>query len=109
MGLSEFSRRSATLKFVNGVLGKILPTGYVDGLQPTFFPPAPSSAMGHANLFEPFGKTDNRRGGRLCIGIEGIHTRTAADWVRRFDFVSIRFSEFSSRSSVAAASTWLGA
>ncbi|MGO9537371.1 MAG: hypothetical protein ACLPYM_09715 [Limisphaerales bacterium] len=72
--MSEFSRRSATLKFVNGFLGKILPTGDVDGFQPTFFSPAPSSAMGHANLFAPFGKADNCRGGRLCFGIEGIHT-----------------------------------
>ena len=54
MDLRKFACRSAVLKFVNGFLGEILPAGYVDGFEPAFFPPAPCSALGHANLTQPF-------------------------------------------------------
>lgn len=86
MQLSEFSRRSATLKFANGFLGEILPPRDVDGLQPTFFPPAPSGDWGNANLFKPFVEADNSSGRET--GRETIHTHTfAARLVSRFVLV----------------------
>ena len=85
--MGKFTSRSTTLKFANGFLGKILPACYIDGFQPTFFPPAPSSAWGHANLFKPFGKTNNRSGGWLSIEVNGIHMRTTARRGSLLDFV----------------------
>ena len=103
--LSEFSGRSAMLKFVNGLLGEILPTGYVNCLKPTFFSPAPSSTMGYSDLFEPFGKTDNCRGSRLCIGIKGIHMRAAAFRFWPVVFVWVCCCEIFSSFSSAGSST----
>ena len=54
MDLREFTRSSASLKFVYSLLGEILPTRYINGFQPTFFPPAPSRALGYAYLLKPF-------------------------------------------------------
>ncbi len=78
MVLSKFSADGATVKLVDGFLGEILPPRNVDGLQPAFFSPTPAGAWGHAHLFKPFGQADNRRGGRLGVGILIIHTRIAA-------------------------------
>ena len=57
--LGEFSRRSATLKFVNSVLGKVWPTSDIDRFQPTPFSPTPSGNSTHSNLFKPFGQANN--------------------------------------------------
>ena len=60
MDLSEIAGCGATMKFINGLLGEVLPPGDVDGLEPSFLAPAPGGALRHANLFQPFGKADNR-------------------------------------------------
>ena len=60
MYLGEIASDGAALKFSNGFLGEILPTGDVDGLEPAFLAPAPRGALSHTNLFQPFGETDHR-------------------------------------------------
>ncbi len=60
MYLSKVASDGTMMKFINGFLGEILPTGDVDGLEPAFLAPAPCGALSHTNLFQPFREADNR-------------------------------------------------
>jgi hypothetical protein len=51
--LGKFTGAGAVVEFINRLLGEILPSGDVDGLEPALFAPAPGSACCHADLFQP--------------------------------------------------------
>ena len=56
--LGKFTGTGAAVEFINRFLGKILPSGDVDGFEPALAPPPPSSAWGHPHLFQPSGEAD---------------------------------------------------
>lgn len=51
----------AAAELINRFLSEILPSGDVDGLEPTLFAPALGSAWRHAHLLQPSGKADDCR------------------------------------------------
>ena len=68
VNLGEFARNRTPMKFINCLLGEILPTGDVDSFEPASFAPAPRCAWCYANLLQPFGKADNGGPGiRMCF------------------------------------------
>ena len=58
--LRKFARRRSPVKLVYRGLCEIRATSNVVRLEPAPFPPAPAGARRHANLFQPFGQTDDR-------------------------------------------------
>lgn len=64
------------MKFFDGSLGEILPTGNVDGGKPALFAPAPGRAGRDADLFHPFGQADDGPAMRLVLCRVCFHTRT---------------------------------
>jgi len=51
--LRKFPGDNATMKFVYGFLGEVLPTGDVDCLKPALFPPAPRRNWCHTDPLQP--------------------------------------------------------
>ena len=47
INLGKFTGAGAAVEFINCFLGEILPSGDVDGSEPTLLPPAPGGALRH--------------------------------------------------------------
>ena len=63
MNLGELASHGTTMEFVNRLLGEILPTSDVDGLEPAPLTPAPRRDGRDTNLLQPAVQADDRRTG----------------------------------------------
>ena len=69
INLGKFTSAGAAVEFINCFLGEILPSGDVDGFEPTLLPPAPGGALRHPHLLQPSGKADDRRAVRIPFAV----------------------------------------
>ena len=63
INLGKFTGAGAAVELINRFLGEILPSGDIDGLEPTSFAPAPTSACRHPHLLQPSRQADDCRAG----------------------------------------------
>jgi len=68
--LREFTGAGAAVEIINRFLGKILPSGDIDGPEPAFLSPAPCGACCHPDLIQPSGEADHRRASDgMCLAV----------------------------------------
>src|SRR5207302_10827461 len=60
---------AAAVKSINCFLSEILPSGDVDGFEPTLLPPTPGGALRHPQLLQPSGKAVDRRAVRIPLAV----------------------------------------
>jgi hypothetical protein len=63
INLGKFTGAGASVKFIDCILGEILSSGDVDGLEPASFAPTACRAGRHAHLLQPSGQADDCRAG----------------------------------------------